>query len=385
MPKKLKFELIDRPIQIGFILKCSRFDIFTFNIMESSKIQVWNANTDRRLNGISGQAFPNYRPGERILGIVEKITNDLKKNGGICILFELEEDICEKIIELLGSDYYTTMVPYNTSKGCFNFLFVSTNTEHFKHIIPLPLTKSGQPIKNDTRPPAPKPGEPLTEEQKIYKIETLGDNFEKMIVLIKLNIHGEEVHVYVTHMGLSNDTRIQQTQKLKEYVMKYSIADNKKWVLCGDFNSFDGSVSYPKLFTEQIEILNNLNGKWLTENVQTTFSAFPYDIVFKLSKQEKDKYFELCKFSTEMETKYKIFRADELIEKLTSEENEMYFKYVEEFRTFCIEMSTKYGINGGALDHVFTNVEGVDVDIQDPGTLSDHSKVTIIFNAEETM
>jgi endonuclease/exonuclease/phosphatase (EEP) superfamily protein YafD len=94
----------------------------------------------------------------------------------------------------------------------------------------------------------------------------------------------------------------------------------------GDFNAFDSDSREPRTYMKQIQCVADEGFTWLTENISSTFTAYPYDIVFKYSPEDKDEYFRLLKAPE--------FNASA-------------------FRDFCEDSVRKYGAEGGALDHIF--------------------------------
>ena len=304
-------------------------------------IKVWNINCDRRLNGPIGQAFPKLHPDVRIPEILKKIKQELIPGTIFCLL-EVTEEPAEKLRAFAKTQGYGCVsAPYNSSSGCFYFvtLYDQASFEVIKSTL-LPLTKSKQPVSNDSRP---KQGE---KPMKEYLEETLGDNFEKGVfeVLFLNKQSGKQFVCYFNHLGLRNEARLKQTKCLIEYVQERNVTKGLPCFVGGDMNSFDFTKSTPTLFQEQIDLLTEAGLEWLTELLQSTFSAFPYDIVFKFTEDEKDIYFSLL-------------RGEKL----------------EEFRAFCEKMVEKYGTAGAALDHVFIkNFEGsCQVEIE-PCELSDH-------------
>jgi hypothetical protein len=309
-----------------------------------SKVICWNGNDDRRNRGFEGVAFPEYATKNRIPGIVAEI-KEKTTTGVLFCLFEMEFETCEDIVVRLGRTYATTTVPYNTSKGSFNFLLITLHPEFLTDVTRCPLTRSGKSFVG-LRPDAPKSGELPSDEFKRYKEEVLFDNFDKMVIRISF----DDVDVYITHLGLSTDARMAQTEKLVELVRSYSVHFSRNWIVCGDLNSFDPSST--NVYMPQINKLHQLGGSWLTEAVSTTFSAFKFDIAFKLDPEEKKKYFG--------------------------------FKDLNDcvgFREFCLEMAEKYGTDGGPLDHVFTSGDiSAKALVHFPSELSDHSLVEVLLD-----
>ncbi len=316
----------------------------------SRKIKVifWNGNDDRRNKGFEGEAFPEYATKNRLDGIVKTIKEKTVENTLFC-LFEMEENTCKQIMQSLNLDlitkteYAMKMVAYNTSLGAFNFLLIALNPELVENVQPLPLTESGQSYDNSKRPQAPKQGETPSDEFIKYKQEILKDNFDKMLVKVSIG----NLDIYFTHLGLATDARFLQTSKIAQYITEHSINTQRLWMFGGDLNCFDPNSSTPTLYAPQMDLLKGMGGNWLTAETKSTFNAFKFDVAFKMSKEEKDKYFG-----------YK----DR--------------KEVAEFRKFCLEMAEKYGTEGGPLDHVFTSANlTAAVTAHPPTELSDHSLV----------
>jgi len=315
------------------------------------RILFLNANTDRRLNGVEGKAHPHYLPSNRIPKITMQVRLLLNEATIFC-LCELEEDVCNQFAAEFA-DCATKIVAYNTSKGAFHLLLIAHNPVTLANVKAYPLTKSGESYPDAKRPTALKPNEVPTAEYKeevaLYKKEILGDNFDKMVVGVSLTVNGETIDVYFTHMGLSTEARMAQTAKLVE-IIKSRLPN--KFVIIGDLNAFDPSVKVPALYKPQIELIREgLSCAWLTEGVESTFEAYYFDIVFKLTEEERKKYFQL------------------------KDENK-----IEEFRVFCLEMVAKYGTKGGPLDHAFASKElNAIATVHPTEGLSDHAMIEVVF------
>lgn len=313
-----------------------------FSTILIKRFFAWNINDDRRTTGFEGKAFPEFHSSRRLDGILNKIRKELAVERTLICLFEMTEQTTQRIISEL-SEFCTKTIPYNNSDGAFRFLFISTDPE-LLNVEAHPLTKSNVSFPNDHRPPAPKQGEPLTQDQIQYKEEILFDNFDKMCA----GVHLAGLNIYVTHLGLTEKTRLAQTNKLCEIIK----SREGHYLFLGDLNSFDSSSQTPTLFQAQIDPIVKLGCDWLTKDVKSTFNAFSFDIAFKLNEEEKKQYF-----------------------KFKDEDNSL------GFREFCLEMVDKYGTIGGPLDHAFASDDGLKAKLvmHSHDGLSDHDMIEVVL------
>ena len=298
-------------------------------------------NTDRRLaiGSTIAKAFPEYDFENRCHGIVSKVAATGAELVMLCEVDAERIDFFETQFSLHG--YKCRHVAYNQSQGAFSFLILSQNEEFLKNIEAFPLTESGLYVENSARPCAPKAGETPTPEYLAYKEEILLDSYDKTVIKVSIG----NVDYYCTHLAQQNNARMFQTLKLRKIVETQSIDKFRSAIICGNFNSFDVTKSTPTLLAEQIEILASMGAiKWNSKNIPLTFRAFIFDIVFKMTTKETEKYFRLLNAGL-----------------------------VVGFRVFCKEMMKKYGLDGIALDHVFSTADlQVNVEAIDMGSLSDH-------------
>lgn len=296
---------------------------------EIIEVLMGNLNTDRRLIGKLPQgktiasAFSELHPSKRIDDVKPLIIEWLKKKNGLVALFELDDMMIELFKTFCNeNDILFEVRRYNPTDLAFSYLVMARNKSLLSTIKGFPLTTTGLYCTDEERP---KQGEKASEE---YTNKILFDNFEKTVIQIKIG----NIDIYVTHLGLSNKAKIAQTKKIVEIIQFESVANDRQVIMAGDLNCFD--VSKPGIFLldEQLDILKEFL-KWHTKHFTNTFTAYPYDIVFKMNSEEKAKYFELVK-----------------------EER------IDEFKLFCTEMTNKYGLEGGALDHVFAS-ETLDLEV----------------------
>jgi hypothetical protein len=304
-----------------------------------------NVNSFRMLAQFQ-KVWPEYSTMHRAMGVWEWYQT---MNLFMCVFFELDDEFCDKLSEFaVDAGLFIHVQSYNNSKGAFKFLVV---TKSFMEVSAFALTKDETYYSDENRPVAPAQGEQPTSEFLSYKENIFGDNFEK--TLIKIDFFG--LHVYVTHLGLANSTKILQSEKVAEIITRES-GDNM-WLLTGDFNCFDATKSVPTILMDQINKFRDI-GEWRTESVMSTFRAFLYDIFFKLSQEQR--------------TMYNVLK-DKFIEESSAEN-------IEIFRLFCEDMAKEYGCEGSALDHVFTHKYlELNVEVQDMGNLSDHFAIVVSF------
>lgn len=330
-------------------------------LLKLFKLICLNINTDRRITGIVAEACPEYPFPQRKQGIIDAVVKIL---ADLIILFEVSPEMIEPLIEGFAlHGYHCEHVPYNESTGAFSFLVLSKNEKNLQFIKAYPLTESGSYISNSERPASPKPGEVPSAELIAYKKLILGDNFEKTV--IKITIGGTDY--YCTHLGLQNETRLLQTQEVRRIIEAQS--QGRQFIITGDFNSFDSTKSTPTLFTEQLEIVSTLPGvTWDTSKILCTFRAYIFDLLFKMSITDKAEYFRLEKEYAALITQLQSAPEDK-IEFLQLEKAYV----VQQFRLHCEAMVAKYGLEGTALDHVFSSETlNVTVEVIDMGSLSDH-------------
>lgn len=297
-----------------------------------------NLNSDRRLspNTTIAKAYPELSPVVRIKKICETELLNIADDE-IVFLLELDTFMLQELSKFAHtSGFEYTSVTYNYSLGAFACLIITKIKNIVNSLQIFPLTKSGKFVENCDRPTRDSESDYLS-----YTEEVLGDNFEKLLIKITY----DNIDIYCTHVGLSNNCKLNQTKMICDIIKKESVDNNKSFILGGDFNMFDQTQSEFTLYVDQLNVITkNLPVVWSTKNIENTFTPFPYDIVFKMTREEKDIYFQL--------------------------NNE---GKVEEFRNFCSNMVEKYGLFGGALDHVF-HTDGMNIVTTaiDFGDCSDH-------------
>jgi len=300
-----------------------------------------NVNTDRRLNGFIGKQYPHLAPKIRAQKIIDNVIANVKMNHLHC-LEETDGEMREMIKEHSSSNSLICQeVKYNTSDGAFSYLIISK----FEVLVKVfPLTVSGERFDHTKRPEAPKSrDEKSSQEYQNYQAEILGDNFDKALVQVSFSLNGRTMHVYCAHLGLGVMARLNQSRKVVEIIKQHSIDQGIEFVFGGDINAFDPVSKTPALCVPQIEEFTNAGFEWITKTLQCTFIAYPYDIVFKMSKEEQDEYFKLLNAQS------------------------------EQFAKFCEDMLNKYGAEGGALDHIFTSVGlKCSLSLVDTEQVSDH-------------
>lgn len=312
-----------------------------------------NANSDRRLDDpVIKKAYPELHPEvrqEKILKVIQDTLND-NNDDVIFHLFELSTDMLYFFTKYAADNsFYTYTAKYNYSRLAFHHLVLYKNQNIIKSIDKIPLTKSEFYFPDEDRPVAPKVGEQATEAFLAYKDEVLDDTFEKAVVLIEAQFDDVIVHIYCVHLGLSNEARVRQSEKLVEIIRAETINANRPFIIGGDFNCFDATKKIG-LYDKQIEIFKRI-ANWETENFDSTFNAYPHDLQFKMEPEEIIEYRRL----------------------LSDIGN------VELFRHFCDMIVEKYGTKGGALDQIFTRDITVKVELIDVGNITDHMMVKLII------
>lgn len=302
------------------------------NRMDTNKTVVvsFNVNDDPRLNGPEGIAFPEYKFSHRAPMIASEVGSILASSKQVIVcLFELCEASCDILCSLIS--YPSMRISYNLDVSSFYFLLFVNDRLLLDSVTILPLTTSGKRY-NGSR------CEPYQLGYNEFIEEVLGDKFEKTLLKITIN----NLDVYITQLGSTEQIRYQQGKRLMEYVNEVSYDDH--YILCGDFNAVKVTSRTITLDEKLIDIINE--GTWLTDNIKSTCKRFPYDILHKCTPPEKELY--------------KVVMTNS-----------------EALRTLCLLLGEKYGNEGGPLDHVFASYVERDVTILERYALSDHSMIII--------
>jgi hypothetical protein len=282
-------------------------------------IVFFNCNSDRRLDGFEGDCYPQIKSINR-LDSITKLLIDPLDDYTILILFELDDKFLNGFIDKIKnrSNYYYNYSIYNRSALAFRYLVITKLKSVTETLKVYPLTISGKFVENE-RPTCD------LEEYGLYHKEVLYDNFEKSVIQIKLY----DLDIYCIHMGLNHLAREYQSKKLIEIVKKES--ENRRFIIGGDFNSFNLVKHSPKVYNKDLDIIcDKLNATCKTIDLVTTFTPFPYDIYFLIS-------------------------ADDIL-KL---QNLKDMKNYDGFRLYCETMSLKHDtINCGVLDHLIFSKYG---------------------------
>lgn len=294
-------------------------------------IWTWNANTDRRQTGNIADAIPECLMERRFPYICAEVKRRLSQ-GGVFVLFEIVDDVCAKFAQF-GKDngWSAVSAKYNQSHGSFNYLVLANNVEIMASKL-LPLTKSGKPYEGDR------------DNSVAHKTETLNEEFEKGVFQVTLS----DLTLFVVHLGLRNDSRLLQMAKLQEYV-----AGADRAIILGDFNSFDATKKEPTLFAAQFDDLKSSGWTHATNNIVSTFDnrSFPYDLVFKMSNEDKALFDDLSKSYD-----------------------------IPQFREFLLRLPERYSTVGVALDHAFTKGLDCTASAEALPALSDHSIIQVVVN-----
>jgi hypothetical protein len=276
----------------------------------------------------------------RFSGICQQLKERLTNNS-IVALFEIDATTRDKLIQLAQENQWLVLSgSYNPSPNSFHYMVFSSSPDiKFGQSELLPLTLSGK-LYDGPR-----------DKSSVHLLETLGEEFEKGIFKVPVTIHNNSFDLFIVHLGLRNDSRILQTQKLQQYVK-----ESKKAMLIGDFNCFDSSNKEPALFEKQLDMLIADGFLHVSNMIKSTFDnrSFPYDLQFKMSDDDKAEY---AKLSTAIDT-------DDSI---------------NAFHNFLESLPKKYSTEGIALDHVFTKGINCTVKAESFTDLSDHSLLTVIL------
>lgn len=325
--------------------------------MSSGKVKLFfsNFNTDRRLlNRLQG-SWKNLLPENRIIETIDIVVN-LLKNDTVCSVFVITKDVTESIIkgvdEKCGSEFAYHVGTYNT------------NETSFRYLIFVPMTYEVISVKNIffTNPdnaPFPDEKRPATDADKKsakwYLDATCGELFEKSFMYFHIRHSDEEFHFIVTHLGLQVSSRIMQMNKLATWIDS-NIQHHEKIIVGGDFNAFDPSTN--KIQQEQMKILLSRGFVNAVDFDHSTFTPYPYDVLFLMTDDNDKKTF------TE-------------ILKRTSGGANASDADIEEFRNLVENAALSKG--GAALDNVFhKNVK--DTEINFIKTLSDHLALLFEFS-----
>jgi len=178
-----------------------------------------------------------------------------------------------------------------------------------------------------------------------------------------------------------------QTKKLATIVCETVGKNDSDYLVMGDMNAFDPDARTPTLSMVQIHAMlaqlepsivrsdNTAAGNdiesglddhhaalekgWLTKSTLSTFDAFPFDILFKLTSAER-----------------------EVLLRLKTEDKP------EAFASECVRLVGHYGTAGTALDHAFisptiaASVRSLEA-IKEPN-LSDHACLLVAFQEDST-
>lgn len=318
-----------------------------------ASVFLWNFMNDRRLynKGLRiSKSFPECSNEVRNRKLIDFLTSASFPERTIIGVMELMEESCTLIQNILISmGFSCESIPYNMSNGAFCFL-IATKGIYPEKITSFPLTETGEYVKNEERGSLP-------------KSFTLGDNFDKTLVEVTFSAF----KLYTTHIGLSNEARTLQMEKISEIIFRETSGGTIPFVFGGDLNAFDARVPTPTLLVSMFDSLvskfDTIN--WISRNWGTTFKAYLFDLAFKMSKQERDLYFALIDLSKEGEI------DREFLSSLGT-----FSSYEEALRFLCEIVAQREGIYSTALDHFF--VHGLNASAEPfflPWSLSDHAVI----------
>lgn len=325
-------------------------------------IMSFNVNTDRRLYQPLYQSYKDLQLEERLQTIIPFVLKYLDQGVIVC-LFELSTEMREEItFRLLKNKGFSFLnFPYNMSgDGCFEYLIIYPKNVSLFNINHLPYTTSGEFVLDYERPGIEydkigerRKGDLTRKENKKYMELTGGELFEKSFVsfTVKNLKNGFKYHVFLTHLGLGMKQKLWQSEILVNQASK--ITDSVPIIILGDFNAFDFAGGS---FLQQYQVFKKSGFEPGIPMDTNTFKSYPYDIGFKLSGENLEKYLSFTKMHPKEVTK----------------------EISEEFKDFCEEMvKGKHlkEIKPVALDNVFFKNCEIETELKD--CTSDHLAVIV--------
>ena len=277
----------------------------TLSKLNTVSIVYLNFNTDRRLLNKLYSTWNHLSAESRIPEIAKKAI-EFVKDGVIVVIFEITEDIQEQLVSLITGNCkcnhiggtYNQSVGKTKSDGSFKFsVFLPTHIE-VKNVVNAAFTNAGM-IENCDKEHKefelfPEEFRPKNDNDrkaaKWYMDITLGELFEKGFLCLHLNCYGTEFYLIVTHMGLSNQARIKQSEKLMKWISE-NIPKDSMIVLGGDFNAFDAVKN--GTYMEQMQIFLKDGFKNLLDFGVGTFIPYPYDVRYLLDEIDSVTYDKL--------------------------------------------------------------------------------------------
>lgn len=265
----------------------------------SVKFITLNAGNDRRIDGKNAGEKTNpylsfkdeYGIYKRIPELIETVKECLSK-GVIIGLLEIELKTSEIIQKALDDSIGVINKPYNGSNGAFRYVIFYPATYKVEEVNHVPLTKDGKFIDEAERPKT----DADKKSDVAYQERTLGEFFEKSFVHVKFSIDGSVFNYCIAHIGLRNKSKIAEMQKMHDWIDEN--IDGPVFV-AGDFNSF--VFGGEGVLYEQMRIFDKTAGHGESKDggdftpaikyEKSTFEPYIYDIAFKLSDEDRDKYF----------------------------------------------------------------------------------------------
>ena len=219
---------------------------------------------------------------------------------------------------------------YNLSPGSMHYLAISNKPFQGGIGLSFALTKSGFFYEG--------------ERDKTHLDETY-EEYEKSMFRVR---SANGTLIFATHLGLGNEAKLKQTQKIIEILTKVVPKDNVKCVLGGDFNCFDRDSAEPKYLEGVVDELASAFCHQ-TALLTSTFDNrhFPYDIEFRLSAEKRA-----------------AIRGEVGAEK---------------YRQLLLRELEHMDTKGLALDHIFTNFHQAKVSTFHAPHLSDHDAIIAEF------
>ena len=305
------------------------------------KGHILNFNTDRRLFSKLYRKWAYLRPETRIPDVAQLIRKSVLE-GGIEVLFEITEGVQEEIVELVTKDSTIQHISgtYNLSTGktkndgSFKYsIFLPDSIEvlkveniAFTNAGLIPQITDGEETQIEHKEFSFFPDElrPKTDNDKRsskwYMDITGGEFFEKSFMCLQLSSFGVEFYLIVTHMGLSEQARLKQSQKLVQWT-KVNIPENSRIMLGGDFNAFKQSGG---TYMDQMQVFLDCDFKNLVDFSVGTFKNYPYDIGYLIDEAHPSSVNEY------IAKKYNVNLADN--EQITLFNRKLYDEYVDNFK-----------------------------------------------------
>jgi len=277
--------------------------------------------------------WPYVDPNYRIRVIYDAVKKWLARGVIVCLL-----EMFPQMVEFVSSeakkdDLKIVVHNYHSDPSCMSYVWFFPDNVKLLDDQVFPLTSNGQHHEQ--------PLSTVDKKTPEYLAWSLGEEFPKSFSSVVIEIGDRKYHFYAYHPGLRNEGRIAQTKMMRDIVLKQN---PKYFVIGGDFNCMNFGTTSTDLNPEQLSVMTDVF-KWPSKNIGCTFTGNPWDLAYKLSRDEFAKYQTLLKAGS------------------------------EEFKSFCEEMASKYGLEGGSLDHVFCS-HNLEVEVKSYGLVEDGHRLS---------